>query len=431
MRIFVYTLWQMPEISLVNLFYSYHTYRRTIMFNLSSILSVIPMGAVILVVLMTTAVLAYVGLALFLKWLASESVLVTTVQEGTVKAVMRGNSFSFFLMSFEGYHLNDPRYPALFDQRFAAWDVLYHGKGNLNGFSETSDKRYDKRPWLLKHLGLYWVGWPWANEVYVYQFEWNETRMDSKGKEEIFPRAEPTDHAFVSDFTYAIVTQGAETRDRLPTDELTLVTVAIRNPYRALFSGEDWMRRITAAINRHARSFVGNKDYQDLISSSKDGGDGSDKRETWIEFSAPIIDLNDRLPGDEDTRLPSGLKGRYGVEIRSADLQTVDLSGDGDGKIKMQEAATRVYVAGQEALATRLQGDADAYVIQVKGEKEAESIRARMEVLKTDEENGRLLVQCDAIAASAQGKGSTVVWAQNPFIGLAKSLSTVKGDEQS
>jgi hypothetical protein len=355
---------------------------------------------------MLLVVVLIVGFPFFLQWLAQENILFTTVKEGTVKAIMRGKQFEQFVISFDGYHLNRPSKPG-YRHEFPDWEVLYHGRHNQKGFlgDQMNDEYYDKdRPWILKKLGLYWVGLPWSHSVYVYSFEWNETITDreSGGKEKIFPRAAPTDFIYVADFTYAIKTDSAETEDRLPTDELTLVTVAIRNPYRALFSGEDWMHRITAAINRLVRDFVGKHLFEKLISAD------------LSDFSKKIITLKDTLPDDELTSNGlKGLKGRYGVDIRTADLQTIELSGKGNEK--HQEAATKAYVAKQEAEATVLTGEARAKVVERIGGAEATALSKRLEVIKKNGDEGMLLAQLDAMR-DAGGAGARIIWANSPFI---------------
>jgi hypothetical protein len=328
-----------------------------------------------------------------LPWLAEEDILFTTVKEGTAKAIMRGRSFDHFIMSFEGFHLNDPR-KSWYQSDQPDWEVILH--------PYEEDSAYDDRSWLLKHLGLYWVGWPWANRVYIYGFEWNETTTDRAGKDAVLPRREATDFIYVADFTYAIVTSGAETKDRLQTDELTLATVAIRNPYRALFSGEDWMRRVTAAINRRVREFVSGKAWDGLL-LSKDATD----------FSRPIIELTEKLPDDVATGAVKGLHGRYGVEIRTADLQTIDLSGE--SKRLHEEATTREYAAEQEAKAERTLGQARADVIKMIGDKEAEALQARLAVIKANGNEGIILAGYDSIVETSRNPGSKIIWANNPL----------------
>lgn len=366
-----------------------------------------------LAVLLVLAVLV-ASIPFFMKWLAVENILFTTVKEGTSKAIMRGKSFDRFLMAFDGYHLNDASKP-WYRADHPEWEVLYHGR--KNGDPGEKDNQYDDRSWLLKHLGLYWVGWPWANSVYVSAFEWNETYTDKEGKEKILPRAEATDFIFIADFTYAILTEEAETNDRLPTNELTLITVAIRNPYRALFSGEDWMRRISAAINRHVRNFVGEKDFQGLISVPKD---------ELALFSGSIIALSERLPDDKDGKLPHGLLGKYGVEIRTADLQTIELSGD--AKKEHQEATTMAYAAEQKAAAMRLEGQAKADVIKMIGDQEAAALEARLVVIKEHGEAGIMLAGYDAIQESSKNPAGQIIWANNPLGALAGLL---KGGKES
>lgn len=368
-------------------------------------------------VLVTIVVAVFVvAIPFFFQWLAEEDIFFTTVKEGTAKAIVRGKSFERFIMSFEGYHLNDPSKTDWHRSEKPDWEVLYHGRGNTNGFVREDDRFYDDRSPLLRYLGLYWVGMPWAYSVYVYGFEWNETITGEGGKEKILPRAEATDFIFVADFTYAIETDGAETEDRLPTDELTLVTIAIRNPYRALFSGEDWMRRITAAINRLVRDFVGKHEFANLISAD------------LSDFSKKIVTLSKELPDDEPVPAPRGLEGRYGVIIRTADLQTIELSGG--AQEQHQKATTRKYVAEQEAVATRLDGQAKADVIEITGEKEASALRKRLEVIKEHGEAGIALAGYDAIQEASKNAGSQIIWANNPLAPLAALLKPEKPESE-
>jgi len=375
----------------------------------------------------------------FMQWLAEENVLFTTVKEGTVKTVMRGKSFERHIMSFQGYHLNDPQ-KKFFDSSpgIPSWEVIYHGKNNKNGYlnEKTHDAFYDDRPPLLKNLGLYWVGWPWSHSIYSYQFEWNETRTNEAGAEEVLARAEATDFIYVSDFTYAIVTKGAETGkgENLPVDVLSLVTVAVRNPYRALFSGEDWMRRITAAINRHVRDYIGSNSYEEFIGS---GGPEVEKQEDkekthvnvdrWRRFSQPLIDLNEKLLDDvlpdqleegDPGKPPFGLRGRYGVEIRTADLQSIGLSGE--GKTKTQEASTQKFVAQKAAEATRITAQAAADAVGMMGAKEAESMSMRLKVIEAYGEFGMEQARIDGMVRAGE-KGNATIWAANPFAAFTKT----------
>lgn len=417
-------------------------------------LSYLPLVAV---TLGTVAAIYFVAAKLLIpilfKWLAEQSIFFTTVQEGTVKAVMRGKTFDHFLMSFKGYHLNDPRMDGPqtgfyrksltrsvpkegsdekeeIEVKTPPWEVIYHGPENRNGYDSKEaqdDNSYDHRPEFFKKLGIYWIGLPWEVEIYIYEFGWNEIETDEHGNMVIRSRDEATDYGNVRDFTYAIKTEGAETEDRLATDEITQVTVAIRNPYRAFFSGEDWIQRLTAAINGHVRYFIGQRTLEELISSKKEAGateasgqPASTKgKKVEEEFSAPIIDLNTRLPSDREGHFPHGLRGRYGIEIRTADLQTIELSGD--AAKEHEKASTAVYVAKQTAEATELAGAAEANVIRLKGDAANKVTQERIKIVNEGGQAGSLVVQTDAMRDTKAG----VIWANNPFIPAAEALKSL------
>jgi len=364
------------------------------------------LGVVVLVSIVTMIVV----FPFFIQKLAKSNLFFTTVKEGTAKAIMRGKSFERFIMSFAGYHLNDPSKKSTpsYCVEIPDWQVEYHGKENTKGYAEENDARYDERQgWhgeVLKHFGVYWIGWPWSHNIWVYAFEWNETMAGEDGKEVLKIRPEATDFIYVADFTYAIKTDGAETKDRLPTDELTLVTVAVRNPYRALFSGEDWIRRVTSAVNRRVKEYVGGMDFSKLIT------------EDTSKLSAQIVLLSECLPGEsKKTDPPRGLKARYGVVIRTADLQTIELSGD--IKKENQEQTAKEYAARQEAK-----------TIVLKGEAESEALAKRLAVIKEHGEVGIMLAGFDAIQQASKGPGNTIIWANDP-LGAVAGILNIKGQK--
>lgn len=165
------------------------------------------------------------------------------------------------------------------------------------------------------------------------------------------------------------------------------------------------MRRVTAAINRLVRDFVGKKEFEKLISSD------------LTDFSSKIVELTEMLPDDKPAPAPRGLKGRYGVEIRTADLQTIELSGK--AQELNQKATTEAYVAKQQAIAIRLTGQAEADVIELRGDKEAAALRARLAVIKEHGDAGITLAGYDAVQESSRGPGNTIIWANNPLGSLS------------
>lgn len=383
--------------------------RAIIIVALGTLLYASPIAGIAVLVMLAVVMLA---LFFFLPWLAEEDILTTKVKEGTGKAIMRGNSFDRFVMSFEGYHLNDPKAP-WFDPAVTPWERIWHGKEH--------DREFDKRSWLLRYLGLYWVGMPWANSVRKYHFEWNETKTDQDGKKVIWARDAQTDFVYVSEFPYAVVADKAETQDLLQVDVLSIIGVRVWNPYLAEFNSEDWMTRITAAILRQSRNYVGGKKYAEL----KTDNAGTD-------FSGPVINLNANLPDDVDGQ-PKGLRGRYGIEITTADIQDVELAGS--EKENVQKSAAKAFTAAQDALAVTTAADAQAHAIKVVGNADAEALTARLNALKGREEVGVKLASFDAIKEASKGAGSTqTIWANNALEAAVSLIhvpdSAKKGDSK-
>lgn len=353
--------------------------------------------------------------------LAEEGILFTNVEDGQAKAVMHGKTFAFIIMAFAGYHLNDSR-KKWYEQEVPQWEVLPNTE---------EDNYYDDRPWLLKHLGLYWVGWPWTNKVvYVYKFEWVEIVVDKDGKEQIRRRHEATDFVYVKDFVYVMITDRAETSDALQTDEQTMLTTAINNPYKALFRVEDWMQRTTVAANPVVKDFVSRKGYVELIHVTKDEA---------TDLSTEITALTSTLPGEKMAeQYKTGLSGRYGVTIKAADLQKVDLSGD--QQKKNDEAAAMVFAAEQgkrarilgaegEARATQLDADARAYAINKVADATAEALEKRLGVIDKHEGTGIALAGYDGIVESSKGPGKTVIWGNNPLSAIGEVFKSGNGQK--
>ena len=184
------------------------------------------------------------------------------------------------------------------------------------------------------------------------------------------------------------------------------------------------MQRITAAINRHVRNFVASRGYDDLISISKEVVSMAETSKQWAEqFSQPIKGLTEFLPDEtEKSDHPRGLHERYGVVIRTADLQTVELSGTEEVQMKLQEAAMKAYAATQEATAIRFIGKANTDVIEMTGEAEALALSKRLAIIRENGEAGITLAGYDAIQESSKGPGNTIIWAGNPLGPIVEML---------
>jgi len=382
--------------------------------------------AIMGVLALAAAALFAVAFGLF--WLGDGNILVTKVPEGRAKFVMRGEEFSHLLLHREGYHVNDPNKPWYREDK-PQWDMLSNTWDDFprhrRGSKQELDRMYDDRFFLLRMVGLYWVGLYPFKSIYRYEFTWNEVRIsESTGEEELVTRREWTDHVRVVDYTYAMRLKEAETRNNIPLDVDYATTAEMVNPVKAIFAVDDWMTRVSASTNRVTRNFIGRFEYDELVSETNQE-EGSAKREEE-NFSKPQRHLTSKLPDDdpdaaEDQR---GLYGHYGIVIKAADLMSISIT-EGPMREKFLEATTQKYTADQgayevevmgkaKAAADLAEGTAAAKVITLKGEAQANALKARLEVLSTSGRLGELLIQVDAMAADQSGK--TVIWAQNPFL---------------
>lgn len=364
----------------------------------------------------------------WINWLATDDSFFTRNPEGAAKFIMRGDSFDHLIMSYEGWHLNDP-HASFFDRRFPKWEVL----------RDEPDKRYHVQDPFTHWIGVRFMGFNPNLNVLKYRFVWKEDEVLDNGKTRVRPRNEITDFIFIRDTPYIVILQAAETCEGVPVDLQYQLVIQINNPYKAIFGASKWMDIVTNAANRCARSYVGSHTYKQLQSEMETDDAGNKVSDVDpAKFSCPIIKLNKELPDDSPDHIARGergLSGRYGVTIVSANPQTVDLVGDNADKY--QDATTAEFLAEKEAFATRTKADANAYatekegqaaanVIRMKGDAESGSLKARLEALKDAGELGMLMLQTDAMIANGEGK--TIIWANNPFIakhpGLADLLES-------
>jgi regulator of protease activity HflC (stomatin/prohibitin superfamily) len=380
------------------------------------------------IVLAIAVIYLLICLPFFLRWLADEDILLTTVQEGTAKAIMQGKNFHHFVMAYKGFHLNDPlnkkihvEFKTVNDKDVPAqdWEVLPN---------DQPDKYYDNRPLILRWLGLYYVGIPGlSRSVYQYPFTWSEWTT-REGKRYLWERPNiRTDFIYMKNFPYAIRMDDLKTADLLPVDIDAVLTTRTMNPYLALFRTEDWLFQVTAAAERVGRDFVGSHKFTELNDAFRQSEQGEYVKRN---FSRPIMKLtNELLDHDDADHSPAGLSGKYGIAIEVADLLDVDLTGD--AKALHEEETLKAYVAEQTAIATVTTATADAKAIKKRGranadvkimdgQAEATSLGARLKIIRENGSTGALLAQLDAMHTDKPG--DKIIWANSPLPNVEKLL---------
>ncbi|MBU6323246.1 MAG: hypothetical protein KGI41_00140 [Patescibacteria group bacterium] len=373
--------------------------------------------------------------------LAKMNAVVTSTKEGTGKFIMIGGPkgrVHHMIANLRGFHVNDPAAPWYEEAK-----QDYHMLPNQHG-----DEYYDYhapqflRP-LLKHLGLYWVGWPWQNyAVYVYDFDWNELVTDERGHQKLRHRVEKSDFGYLIDFPYVIVTPDIETKggesdkekgDEVDSDKdadgigptvdmLGVYPLQITNLYRAFFETEDWLTSTSAAIIRASRNYGGARTYSELKTEV-----GTDTPEA---YTTKISDLNRLFPG-QAIALPENERGlgAYGVKVKISNIQNVELSAGASAELGA--AVTRKYVARQEAGATRIEADAKAYATRAVGAADADAERLRgkakafsnlqqLRVLLAGGNRAVFLEQLNAMRNPSEGE--KIIWANNPFVKMIPGL---------
>ncbi len=358
-------------------------------------------------------------LAAGLKVLASKSILVAEIQEGTGISVMRGQSLDDIYISRRGYHVNHPKWRDKEDPRYEhncpAWEIIPDKPG----------VKYDDRPWLLRILGIHWIGF--LRSIYEYTFSWNEMETDpGTGKKKVRPRIrEKTKFAYVVPFSYVQVVDAAETADQLPMDGMYQLLVELTNLEKALHGNVDWLEVTGGYANRAAKNYMGSRTIAQLLSETDEEENPADPSAN-DSFSAPLIRMTDHLPDEPRSRgrkKSQGLRGRYGVAIRAGNFETI--APPGHIAEEVNAALMRNYVSEQDAKAIRNTGQAEADAILAKGRAEntvvsergksdAKALLFRLAILRKDRDLGKILLQTDAMRSP--GSGEKIIWANNPFL---------------
>lgn len=343
--------------------------------------------------------LAFAGAARFiapiiLKGWAKENILYTLAPEMKGLVAITGGKFHHAILASDSYHLNDPR-KRWFNPSLPPWEVL-------------PGKKDDRWP-MIREFGGYWIGLPWFRSLKRYQFDWNEMGKDAAGKPCIKNRKEETPYWFAMDFEYAMAFDSV-TSEGLPVRLQILLTVRITNPRKALFETDDWLLRVTAAVERIVKDYAAGHRYAELRGEAGHNSvvSGSDY------VSKPVIALSDKLL-DEDPAVPyqTGTKGRYGITISAADLRSVELSGK--AAAEHEETSILEYNADRKAAAKRVEADgtadalrkvgtAEAEMTERKGEAAAKAASAKLSAYAKEPQLAAAMMQADAMASPGEGK---------------------------
>lgn len=356
--------------------------------------------------------------------LAHVDIFFTLMREGTHGVIMRGDSIDHVILRHLGYWINDPRRtdpddPQHFDSKKPKWERIRGEPGEF--YSSYPPNQRIRRS--LEGLGIYYYGfWPFKRR-YTHSFGWVETQISKESrKEEFWPRQQRTNFAYSAMFTYAILLEGAETKNNIPVNARYLLSVEVNNAAIALFDVEDWLTRITADSNTKAKMLFARKEFEQLTRE----GELSNEQKTQIqsEFVDAIMSLNKGLIDEKAApkgKTSRGAPRKIGITIVGVSLQQVEPGGpdfEALGKALTAEVVAKHTAKGVVAKAW---GDAEAVTIAADAEQKAIGV-VYTEIGK--HEHGVAVRTLQALERSGE-KGGNTVWAPNPFDGLAKSLEHI------
>ena len=370
-------------------------------------------------VLLTLVFIVLIYLAAY--GLAAIRVGLTFCAGGEIVPIVTGKSPTRFIMSHEGFHLNDPNDSVNFDSRYDDWEVLPNQWGppskktpkNYGGKTPWNEKKTwkDSRGWINKFFGIYWVGIPPKTRVYGYKFQWAEIQQKEtpEGQEgtpglTVKVRNEVVYSIFAKVFPYMMELKSAETIDKLPVTLRYVLNMRCTNPAKALFWIDNWLAKTQAAANENARNYVGFSTYEELTSETrakterekrrlagqqKDPEDlqKNGKRKKGVtghgmkSFEEIMLELNNKIEKG------TGLKNLYGVTIVTVEIQSVNLEGEHGRAVS--EATTANYVAEQNARAKESSARGTAAALKLEADiMSANPFAARLRELQAIENAG-------------------------------------------
>ena len=276
-------------------------------------------------------------LAIYEEW-APNDFIFTLVDEGTIKAIVRGGAAYRFLLRWQGWHFATPE--EIRDkenkQALRQWDIV-------------PDKFPKKESWLRRLLGgLAFAGIPPIQKVLVYRFKWSHLHEDGT----IHTHDEWLDYAYAQWDIYALKVSNVEDRNGMPLEITLVIPMRIVNSYEALFEVGRWLPMVTGLLQPPLRRFVGQFSYQELLTMMGTDKENRDLRQLfWQEVDKALEERETRrIVVNEGTRLRI-----YGVEIDKAraGLNKVDPPED------YRKWTTKRYEAEQLATATVIKGQAE------------------------------------------------------------------------
>lgn len=188
-------------------------------------------------------------------------------------------------------------------------------------------------------LGRVWLGFPFINEIFSRNMQWNEWQLNKVAKmQEIVPRDEATPFVFTTPFPYAMILDEAEDKGRLPLQIRESIIIEPVDLHLAFYV-EDWYQILEQTVLEAGRVVVGTTTFDELRS-----GVSTTKYIDAIKACSPQ------------------LEERIGYRI--IDVKINDVSIVGDNQKAILKAQADVVEAKLKKDKTVTDADAEAYRIK-------------------------------------------------------------------
>lgn len=308
------------------------------------------------------------GTVFLIYFLAKNNLFFTIVEEGSAKAIMRGGEFYKFVLAYKGYTFDK--------EEGKEWDLIP---------SEENEELFSFLPKLFGERfrkifgGIRWVGIPFLNAIYEYNFRWTVLR-ESKASEEEGKKengfaeqrqlpnegkwavsfAKRLDYIYLRDAIYYNNLVGAETKELMPVDIFMLLPIRVMNPYKALFRVQKWLDATLDLIKPSVRGWVAQRSYQKVIGK--------------VEVAEHEFDeilkrkIKKLVPGQEKEPLSISeyLLSTYGVQVKRVTFEdVVPPAGYSEAATKRAEARQDAERAVEQAKRTITLATARAKRIEI------------------------------------------------------------------
>lgn len=271
----------------------------------------------IIVGLVVFGVLGIGGFLLIYFWLAPKNRWFTFVKEGTAKFVVKGDKFEKCLIQWE------------------KWTFDYKEKHPNKWNAISGDERY-----LFGGLRFYGL-WP-LFDIHIYKFRWSGVTEEGK----IQHKEEWLDFILLKDDVYWCEIEQCEDKNLFPLDLELLLTIRVKNPYKAHFAIQNWLETVINRMKPFIRGYITQKTYEEWITI----------RDSLGEELRKMLDTVGLLKEFDDW---------YGVEVKKVEVKEINPP---EG---YREKTIAPYLAelDRKAMVVRATGEKEAIVQKAEGEK--------------------------------------------------------------